>query len=443
MDEALKVSAKTGVGVKEVLEAIVHRVPPPKDPQTDTCRALVFDSVYDAYRGVVSYIRMFSGSLKRGARIRLMSTGQDYEIKEVGQFNPRPVARPELQAGDVGYLIANIKDPSDIRIGDTVTTAKQPAEKPLPGFKEIHPLVFSGLYPVNTSDYEKLQFSLEKLQLNDSSFIYQPESSVALGFGFRCGFLGLLHMEVVQERLRREFDVDLITTYPGVIYRVFLTGGEQIEVDNPVHLPETTRIDRLEEPLVRAYIICHNEHIGDMMQLIMERRGEIEKTDSIDTRRVMLTCLLPLNEILLDFHDKLKSVSRGYSSMDYEPAGYQASDLVKLDILVHGEAVDAFSCIIHRSKAVARGREICKSLREVIPPQLFQIPLQAAIGRNIIARETIRALRKDVTAKCNGGDITRKRKLLEKQKEGKKKMKQIGKVSIPQDAFISVLKTKS
>ncbi|MDD2237964.1 MAG: translation elongation factor 4, partial [Kiritimatiellae bacterium] len=396
----------------------------------------------DAYRGVISYIRIGEGSLKRGDKIRLMSNGQDYECKEVGRFLPKPTPCEVLRGGEVGYVIGNIKKPSDILMGDTITLARSPATTPMLGFKKIHPLVFSGLYPVVTSDYGKLQASLEKLQLNDSSLAYQAESSVALGFGFRCGFLGLLHMEIVQERLRREFDVDLITTYPGVIYHVYLTDGTMLEVDNPVYLPEVTRIDRIEEPLVKAYIISHNEHIGDMMQLIMDRRGDVEKTDSMDTRRVMLTCLLPLNEILLDFNDKLKSISRGYSSMDYEPFGYQVSDLVKLEILVHGEQVDAFSCIIHRSKAVGRGREICEALREVIPPQMFQIPLQATIGRNIIARETIRALRKDVTSKCYGGDITRKRKLLEKQKEGKKKMKLIGKVSIPQEAFISVLKSK-
>jgi len=443
MDEALKISAKTGSGIKAVMEAVVQRIPPPETDLEEPCRALVFDSIYDTYRGVISYIRMMGGSLKPSTKIQLMSNGQNYEIKEVGQFVPHPKALKEIQTGEVGYIIGNIKDPSEIRIGDTITTTKMPARTPLQGFKEIHPLVFSGLYPVNTADYEKLKFSLEKLQLNDSSFSYQAESSVALGFGFRCGFLGLLHMEIVQERLRREFDVDLISTYPGVIYHVYDTSGKMQAIDNPVFLPDVTKIARIEEPLIRAYIISHNEHIGDMMQLIMERRGEVEKTESIDKRRVMLTSLLPLNEILLDFNDKLKSLSRGYSSMDYEPAGYQPSDLIKLDVLVHSESVDAFSSIIHRSKAVARGRQICKSLKDVIPPQLFQIPVQAAIGRNVIARETIRALRKDVTAKCYGGDISRKRKLLDKQKEGKKKMKQIGKVSIPQDAFIAVLRSKN
>jgi GTP-binding protein LepA len=443
MDESFQISAKTGEGVEPILEAIVKRIPPPKPEPEEKLRALVFDSVYDAYRGVVSYIRIYGGSLTRNDRIRLMSTGRDYEVKEVGHFLPKPTATKVLHDGEVGYIIGNIKDAAEIRIGDTITLAKKPADQPLPGFKEIHPMVFSGLYPVNTADYEKLKASIEKLQLNDCSFVFQPENSVALGFGFRCGFLGLLHMEIIQERLRREFDVDLISTYPNVIYQVYMTDGEMIEVDNPVFLPDVTRISRIEEPIVKCFIICQNEHIGEMLQLVMERRGEVEKTESMDTRRVMLTCQLPLNEILLDFHDRLKSLSHGFASMDYEYAGYQPAQLVKLDIMVHGEVVDAFSCIIHQSKAEARGREMCKSLKDVIPPQLFQIPLQAAIGRRIIARETIRALRKDVTAKCYGGDITRKRKLLEKQKEGKKRMKQVGKVSIPQEAFISVLKSNS
>ncbi|NCC53667.1 MAG: elongation factor 4, partial [Spartobacteria bacterium] len=444
-DESLMVSAKTGQGVEAVMEAIVQRIPPPatSDEFRHVTRALVFDSIYDAFRGVITYIRIMDGVLTENDRIQLMSTGQNYEVKEVGQFSPKPIRTKSLSTGQVGYIIANIKNASEMKIGDTITLAKRPATIPLAGFRQVHPMVFSGLYPIDTADYEKLSASLDKLRLNDSSFVYLAESSVALGFGFRCGFLGLLHMEIVQERLRREYNLDLITTYPSVIYNVHKKDGTVEEVDNPIHMPDPSIIDHIEEPIVRAFIICHNEHIGDMLQLIMERRGDVEKTESIDTRRVMLTCQLPLNEILLDFHDKLKSISRGYSSMDYEHAGYQASDLVKMDIMVHGEVVDAFSCIIHRSKAAGRGREICKSLKEVIPPQLFKIPLQAAIGRNVIARETIRALRKDVTAKCYGGDITRKRKLLEKQKEGKKKMKQVGKVSIPQHAFISVLKTNT
>jgi GTP-binding protein LepA len=443
MDECLMVSAKTGEGVGEVLEAVVRHIPPPKAEHQESTRALVFDSTYDSFRGVITYIRVFDGSIAKGDRIRMISTGQDYEIKEVGIFTPKPKVMDRLSAGDVGYLIGNIKDTSEIKIGDTITRSDRPTAYPLPGFKTIQPMVFSGIYPVNTADYEKLKASLDKLILNDSSFQYQAESSVALGLGFRCGFLGLLHMEIIQERLRREYDMDIITTYPGVIYQVYMRNGEMIEIDNPVHLPDLTQIDRIEEPLVNAYILCPNENIGDVMQLVMDRRGEVEKTDTLDSRRVMLTCNVPLNEILIDFHDRLKSISHGYASMDYEHIGFFESDLVKLDILVHGETVDAFSSMVHRSKAAERGRHMCKALKEVIPSQMFAVPIQAAIQKNVIARETIRAMRKDVTAKCYGGDITRKRKLLERQKEGKKRMKQIGRVSIPQEAFISVLKNNT
>ena len=441
MQERLLISAKTGQGVQEVLEALVAKIPPPTtDPEGET-RALVFDSEYDSFRGVQVYVRVVDGAIVPGDIIRLMGTGRDYEVKEVGVFVPTPLPTKALAAGEVGYVVANIKNASEIHIGDTITKAKRPAVKSLPGFKEFRPMVFTGLYPVVGDDYEKLKAGLEKLSLNDSSFIYQTESSVALGFGFRCGFLGLLHMEIVQERLRREYDLNIIGTYPGVIYRVFLTGGGMIEIDNPIRLPDPTKIDHIEEPLVRAYIICHNEHIGDLMQLIMDRRGVVEKTESLDTRRVMLTTMLPLNEILIDFHDRLKSISHGYASMDYEPHGYQVSDLVKMDILVHSEVVEAFSCIIHQAKAAARGRQMCQSLKDLIPPHMFSIAIQAAINHKIIARETVRAFRKDVTAKCYGGDVSRKRKLLERQKEGKKKLKQIGHVSIPQEAFIQVLRT--
>jgi len=443
MDDCLMVSAKTGIGIESVMEAIVKHIPPPRGEIEASTRALVFDSNYDSYRGVVTYVRLVDGSVSPGDKIRMMSTGADYEVKEVGIFTPKPIAMKRMEAGDTGYLIGNIKETAEIKIGDTVTRTDRPSKDPLPGFKQIQPMVFSGIYPVNTADYEKLKGSLDKLILNDSSFHYQAESSAALGLGFRCGFLGLLHMEIIQERLRREYDMDIITTYPGVVYQVHLTNGEMLEIDNPVHLPDITKIDRIEEPLVNAFIITPNEFIGDIMQLVMDRRGEIEKTDTLDGRRVMLTCNMPLNEILIDFHDRLKSISRGYASMDYEHIGYFENDMVKLDILVHSEPVDAFSSIVHRSKAVERGRQMCKSLKEVIPPQLFAVPIQAAIQRNIIARETIRALRKDVTAKCYGGDISRKRKLLERQKEGKKRMKQIGKVSIPQEAFITVLKSST
>ncbi len=439
-DDALCASAKTGQGVPELVEEIVRRIPPPRAGRADTLRALVFDSTYDPYRGVVPYVRVVDGEIRPGSMIRLMSTGRDYEVKEVGQFSPKPVPKDVLGMGMVGYLVAGIRHPSEIRIGDTITDSRRPAGEPLPGFRRVRPMVFCGLYPVNSADYEKLKASLEKYSLNDSALEFQPESSSALGLGFRCGFLGLLHMEIVQERLRREYDCDLIATYPGVVYRVYLTNGEMREVDNPVHLPEPTRIERIEEPVIRARILSHSEHIGDVMQLILDKRGTLEKTESIDARRVMLTARLPLNEVLVDFHDRLKSISRGYASLDYELIGYEPSDIVRLDILINHEPVDAFACLVHRSKAAARGRQICRSLLEAIPRHQFAIPIQAALGRMIIARETIRPFRKDVTAKCYGGDITRKRKLLERQKEGKKRMKQVGEVSIPQEAFIRVLK---
>jgi len=440
--DCISVSAKTGEGIAEVLEAIVKRIPSPEPAADHAARGLVFDSKYDAFRGVVVYVRLFSGSLRPGEKVRMMGTGQDYEIKEVGVFTPDPVPTKELTEGTVGYVIANIKDASEIQVGDTMTSARKPADSPLPGFKEIHPMVFAGIYPIETSDYEKLGKSLDKLKLNDAAFTYQAESSVALGFGFRCGFLGMLHMEIVQERLRREFDLDIIASYPNVIYRINLKDGTTMEVDNPTMLPDVMLVESMEEPFIKATIITPTECLGDMMQLIMEKRGEIVHTDSIDAQRVMLTCDMPLNEVLVDFYDRLKSISRGYASMDYEYADYRESDLVKMDILIHSEPVDAFSAIVHRSKAVTRGRQMCESLKDVIPRQAFSVAIQAALGGKIIARETIRAYRKDVTAKCYGGDISRKRKLLERQKEGKKKMKSIGKVSIPQEAFIAVLKTK-
>ena len=441
-EDCALVSAKTGEGVAEVLEAIVERVPPPTPATDPSIRGLVFDSKYDAFRGVVVYVRLFSGSLRPGEKVRMMGTGLDYEIKEVGVFTPDPEPRKILEEGTVGYVIANIKDASEIQIGDTITSARKPANTPLPGFKEVQPMVFAGIYPIETCDYEKLGKSLDKLKLNDAAFTYQAESSIALGFGFRCGFLGLLHMEIVQERLRREFDLDIIASYPNVIYRINLKGGETIEVDNPAMLPDIMQIENMDEPFIKATIITPTSCLGDMMQLIMEKRGEITRTDSIDAQRVMLTCDLPLNEVLIDFYDRLKSISRGYASMDYEYADYRESDLVKMDIMIHSEPVDAFSAIVHRSKAVYRGRQMCASLKDVIPRQAFSVAIQAALGGKIIARETIRAYRKDVTAKCYGGDISRKRKLLERQKEGKKKMKSIGRVSIPQEAFIAVLKTK-
>lgn len=440
-NEVILASAKVGVGIEEILEAIVHRIPPPKPFEDERLRALVFDSLFDIYRGVVAYARVFSGSIQSGQAVKLMSTGNAYDIKEVGIFTPKPLAQPKLESGHVGYFIANIKTTADIRIGDTLTDQRNTASTPLPGFQEIHPMVFSGIYPINTADFERLKTAMGKLQINDSAFIYQTESSVALGYGFRCGFLGLLHMEIVQERLRREFDMDIIATYPSVVYHVLKVNGELIEVDNPASLPDPNIIEEIQEPVVKCFVMCPNENIGDMIQLIMEKRGEVEHTESLDTRRVMLTSMVPLNEILVDFNDKVKSLTHGYGSMDYEHAGYKAAKLVKLDMLVNSEPVDAFSSIVHRGKAETRGRSLAAKLKEVIPQQLFQVSIQAAIGGKIIARENVPALRKNVTAKCYGGDITRKRKLLEKQKEGKKRMKSIGKVNVPQQAFIEVLKT--
>ncbi|MCC7518605.1 MAG: elongation factor 4 [Verrucomicrobiae bacterium] len=440
-EDVLLASAKVGAGVPEILEAVVHRIPPPRSTLPGVLRALVFDSVFDTFRGVVTYVRVFDGETAPGATVRLLRSGRDYEVKEVGAFVPEMVKTDALRTGQVGYVIANIKTTAEVKIGDTITLARTPAKTPLPGFQEVHPMVFSGIYPIDTSNFEHLKACMAKLQLNDSAFVYQPESSVALGFGFRCGFLGLLHMEIIQERLRREYQQDIIATYPSVIYRVVRTNGEKLEVDNPVHLPDPSVIERIEEPYVRAFVMVPNTTIGDAMSLILDRRGTCSNTETLDARRVMLTCEIPLNEILVDFNDKLKSLSRGYGSMDYEPIGYREGDLVKLDILVNREPVDAFSCIVHRAKAETRGRALALRLKEVIPSQLFQVAIQAAIGGKIIARETVRSVGKNVTAKCYGGDITRKRKLWEKQKEGKKRMKSVGTVNIPQEAFIEVLKT--
>jgi GTP-binding protein LepA len=443
-DEAIPASAKAGLGIEDILEAIVARIPAPNGQPDAPLRGLVFDSSFDTYRGVVVYIRVVDGSVKAGDPVRLMATDRAYEVKEVGIFRPQqPKFFPQecLGPGDVGYVMANIKTVSEVKVGDTLTTARQPAETPLPGFHEVQPMVFAGIYPINTADFEHLKGAVAKLQLNDAAFSFIAESSVALGFGFRCGFLGLLHMEIVLERLRREFDMDIISTYPSVVYEVEKTNGEVLHIDNPAFLPDPSVIREIREPIVTARIMVPNEYISPVMQLIMDKRGTLDHTDSIDTRRVMLTCALPLNEILVDFMDKIKSITRGYGSIDYEHAGYRADKLVKLDMLVAGEPVDAFSSIVHRDKAESRGRALAAKLKEVIPPQLFQVAIQAAIGGKIIARESVSAQRKNVTAKCYGGDITRKRKLLEKQKEGKKRMKAIGSVNIPQEAFIEVLKT--
>lgn len=439
--EAIEASAKMGIGVIDILEAVVKRVPHPAVPKDDILRALVFDSVFDAYRGVVSYVRIVSGSVKKGTSILTMATGKTYDVKEVGVFTPKQTVRDTLRAGDVGYLIANMKSSQEVKIGDTITDTRISASEQLPGFKDIQPMVFSGIYPISTDDFEQLKLAMGKLQINDAAFSYQAESSVALGFGFRCGFLGLLHMEIVQERLRREFGMDVISTYPGVVYKVKLTDGSQIEVDNPSYLPEPQLIEEILEPTVRAYVMAPNEYIGEIMKLVGEKRGELVNTETLDSTRVLLTAILPLNEILVDFNDRLKSMTRGYGSMDYEYDEYKAGKLVKMDMMIAGEPVDAFSVIVHRDKAESRGRQLAAKLKEVIPQQMFTVAIQASIGAKIIARETITAMRKNVTAKCYGGDISRKRKLLEKQKEGKKKMKAIGKVNIPQDAFIKVLKT--
>ncbi len=439
-EDIIEVSAKYGTNVQEVLDAIVERIPPPPLPPTSELRALIFDSVFNNFRGVVVYARVFSGRIEPGLPITLMGTGKSFEVAETGSLCPDMRPTKSLATGEVGYLIANIKDPGDVRIGDTVTARNHPARAPLKGYKEMQPMVFSGLYPLDASDYEALREALQRLRLNDASFVYEPESSAALGYGFRCGFLGLLHLEVIFQRIEREFGISTISTNPSVSYRVQMKGGELRAIDNPTHFPNPAQIEWVEEPHVLAYVITPNEYIGPIMQLALERRGECVGTDSMDPTRVMLKFEVPLNEIIVDFYDKLKSLTRGYGSLDYEYIGHRPSDMVKLDILVNHEPVDAFSGIVHTSKADSRGRAIVARLKEVIPKQLFAVPIQAAIGGRIVARETIKALKKDVTAKCYGGDITRKRKLWEKQKEGKKKLKEVGKVRIPQNAFIEVLK---
>jgi GTP-binding protein LepA len=438
-EEAILASGKSGIGIEDILEAVVQRIPPPRWTEYPQTRILVFDSLYDSYRGVISYARVFSGSIRAGEHMLLMSNGTKSEVKEVGVFTPKMEKVDVLKAGDVGYVISNIKSTADIKIGDTITIANKPAQEMLPGYKEVRPMVFCGLYPLESDDYEKLKAALGRLRLNDSAFVYSSESSVALGFGFRCGFLGLLHMEIIQERIRREHDVEIISTYPSVVYHVLPHGGKLLEVDNPINLPDPGTIEEIREPTITASIILPNDSMGDILALIMEKRGTCDHTDTLDMNRVMLKCTLPLNEILVDFNDRLKSITHGYGSMDYELGAYRASDLVKMDIMINGDPVDAFASIVHRDKAESKGRELCEKLAEIIPPQMFKVAIQAAIGGKIIARDNVREMRKDVTAKCYGGDISRKRKLLDKQKEGKKKMKQIGKVSIPPDAFIKVL----
>jgi len=438
-DDAILISAKSGQGVEEILEAVVRRVPAPVGSADAPLRALIFDSWFDSYRGAVILVRVMEGRLVPHTKIRLCANDEVYEVENLGVLTPKPVVLDELAAGDVGFIIANIKRVADARVGDTVIEADRPAP-PLPGFEAIKPMVFAGLFPVNASDYEILRDALGKLQLNDAAFFYEPENSVALGFGFRCGFLGLLHMEIVQERLEREFNIDLITTAPSVQYRITNTAGEVIEVDNPTKFPPPGSIQKIEEPMLMAMIITSEESLGGVLSLCEEKRGTQKKFEYLSPTRIMLTYEMPLNEIVLDFYDRLKSVSRGYASLDYHLSGYRESDLVKLDVLVGGEPVDALTIICHRDQSYERGRELVSRLRKLIPRQMFEVAIQAAIGSRIIARETISAIRKNVIAKCYGGDITRKRKLLEKQKEGKKRMKRVGRVDIPQEAFLAVLK---
>ena len=440
-EDAVLTSAKTGAGIKELMEKIVLKIPNPQSADEEPLQMLIFDCIYDTYKGVICYVRIFSGSIKANETIITMSDGNKALTKEVGKFSPKMHTQSELKTGDVGYIVTNIRDVSEIKLGDTITSQNNPANKMLPGFKEISPMVFSGIYPIDTSDYNKLKASMGKLRLNDAAFVYQSENSVALGFGFRCGFLGLLHMEIIQERIRREYNLDVISTYPSVVYHIIKVDGEMLEVHNPVHLPEHSEVETIKEPMIRASIHIPSESIGDTLALVSEKRGICEHTETIDALRVMLVCILPLNEILIDFNDRLKSITHGYGSMDYEIAEYQEAKLCRLDIRVNNDPVDAFSSIVHVDKAEGRGRVLCKRLKDILPRQLFKIAIQASVGAQIIARETISAFRKDVTAKCYGGDISRKRKLLEKQKEGKKRMKNIGNVSIPQDAFIKILKT--
>jgi len=437
---AILASAKQGIGVDEILEAIVRRIPPPKGDPEGPLRALVFDSWFDQYRGVVVLVFVADGRIDPGMKVRLMATGGTYEVEQLGVFTPKPVPVDALTTGEVGFVIAGIKKISDVAIGDTLTDARRAAAEPLPGFKEIKPMVFAGLYPVDADQYVELRDALEKLRLNDSSFFYEPETSAALGFGFRCGFLGLLHMEIVEERLEREFSLELLITAPSVRYRVLRTDGDVVEIDSPARLPEPGRIEAIEEPVIKAMIITNDEFVGPILKLCQEKRGVQKGIQYLTTTRVMIEYELPLAEILLDFYDRLKSASRGYASLDYEFTGYWVSPLVKLDILVNGEPVDALSLIVHRDMAYARGKALVEKMRQLIPRQMFEVAIQAAIGSRVIARETVKPLRKNVLAKCYGGDITRKRKLLEKQKEGKRRMKRVGTVDIPQEAFLAVLR---
>ncbi len=439
-ENALLISAKMGIGIDEVLEAIVREVPPPAGKFDAPLKALIFDSWFDSYRGVVVLMRVIDGAIRPGMRVRLMNTGKDFQVDSLGVLTPKPREIDQLSAGEVGFFTAAIKTVADVEIGDTVTETARPTATPCPGFKRIKPMVFAGLYPIESNKYEELRDALDKLRLNDSSFFYEPESSAALGFGFRCGFLGLLHMEIVQERLEREFNLELISTAPNVRYQVTLTSGEVLEIDSPSRLPDPVKIEKIEEPMIRAMIMSNDEFVGALFQLLDEKRGVQLGFEYPAPKRVLLTYEIPLAEIMFDFYDRLKTVSRGYASFDYELTGYKAGDMVKLDILVAGEQVDALSLIVHKDFAYSRGRALVEKMRQLIPRQLFEVPIQAAIGNKVIARETVKAMGKNVLAKCYGGDISRKRKLLEKQKEGKKRMKRVGKVEIPQEAFLAVLK---
>ncbi|GGH27937.1 translation elongation factor 4 [Paenibacillus segetis] len=438
--EAVHASAKAGIGIKEILEQVVQKVPEPTGDPDQPLKALIFDSHYDPYKGVVVYVRVVDGQIKAGSKIKMMATGKTFEVIEVGAFMPRMTTVDELNVGDVGFFVAGMKTVGDTRVGDTVTDAKHPTAEPLPGYRKINPMVYCGLYPIETSDYNDLREALEKLQLNDASLSFEPETSSALGFGFRCGFLGLLHMDVIQERIEREFNIPLITTAPSVIYHVMLTNGETISIDNPSNYPEVGRIEYVEEPYVKASIIVPNDYVGTVMELCQSKRGEFVNMEYLDTTRVTIIYQVPLSEIVYDFFDQLKSGTKGYASFDYEVSGYRKSNLVKMDILLNGEQVDALSFIVHRDRAYNRGRIICEKLRQLIPRQMFEVPIQASVGTKVVARETVKAMRKNVLAKCYGGDISRKRKLLEKQKEGKKRMKQVGNVEVPQEAFMAVLK---